>query len=93
MTVGVRELKARLSHYLELARKGEEILVTSRGRPVARLVAGRPIRRRGIEAILADLEAEGLIDPPARAGRRLPRQPVAEVQGAPLSETVRALRR
>lgn len=36
-TVGVRELKDRLSEYLRLVREGEEILVTDRGRVVAEL--------------------------------------------------------
>jgi prevent-host-death family protein len=38
MDVGVRELKARLSEFLAAAAAGEEIVVTDRGRPVARLV-------------------------------------------------------
>ena len=32
--VGVRELKNRLTYYLRRARKGEEVIVTERGRPV-----------------------------------------------------------
>ena len=36
-TVGVRELKNRLSEYLRLVRQGEEILVTDRGQVVAEL--------------------------------------------------------
>ena len=35
--VGVRELKARLSHYLDRAASGEVIRVTDRGRPKATL--------------------------------------------------------
>ncbi len=33
----VAELKARLSEYLAAARRGEDVIVTDRGRPVARL--------------------------------------------------------
>ncbi len=36
--VGVRELKNRLAHYLRTVRKGQAIIVTKRGKPVARLV-------------------------------------------------------
>ena len=36
-TVSVTELKARLSAYLEIIRRGDEVLVTDRGRPIARL--------------------------------------------------------
>jgi prevent-host-death family protein len=38
MEASVRELKTRLSHYLKLAGRGEPVTVTSRGRPIARLV-------------------------------------------------------
>ena len=37
VSVGVRELKNRLSEYLRMVRRGEEILVTDRGEPVAEL--------------------------------------------------------
>lgn len=35
---GVAELKAKLSEYLARVKAGEEVVVTERGRPVARLV-------------------------------------------------------
>ena len=37
VSVGIRELKDRLSEYLPMVRSGEEILVTDRGEPVAEL--------------------------------------------------------
>lgn len=60
MTVGVRELKANLSEYLARASAGEEIVVTDRNRPVARLIAysGPSDVERGIE--------EGWIEAPRR---------------------------
>ena len=48
MQTSVWDLKARLSHYLKLAARGEQITVISRGRPIVRLV--RPVpdaRQRG----------------------------------------------
>ena len=39
--VSVSELKARLSHYLRLAKRGAEVQVLERGVPVARLVGMR----------------------------------------------------
>jgi prevent-host-death family protein len=39
MNVSVRDLKAKLSRYLKEARAGQNIVVTSRGRPVVRLLA------------------------------------------------------
>ncbi len=60
MDVGVRELKAKLSEYLGAAAAGQEIVVTDRGRPVARIVAYGPASAidRGI--------AEGWIEAPRR---------------------------
>ena len=52
--VGVRELRDRLSEYLEKVEQGTDIVVTRRGKPVARLShvdAPRPfedLRRRGL---------------------------------------------
>lgn len=39
MNVSVRDLKAQLSRYLNDAQAGRDVVVTSRGRPVARLLA------------------------------------------------------
>jgi len=41
MDTSVRELKARLSYYLKLAARGEQVTVTSRGRPIVRMVEAR----------------------------------------------------
>jgi prevent-host-death family protein len=63
--VGARELKDRLSHYLRTVRRGETVVVTVRGKPVARLV---PIVGRNDKALLPEIEekmwklaAEGLL--------------------------------
>ena len=37
-TASVTELKARLSHYLRMARRGSEVQILERGTPIARLV-------------------------------------------------------
>ena len=39
MKVSVRDFKAKLSRYLKDARAGRDVVVTSRGRPIARLLA------------------------------------------------------
>ena len=67
-TAAVAELKAQLSRYLRRVKAGDEILVTDRGVPVARLV---PVRPTGAgEDDLRALERAGL----ARIGSgRLPR--------------------
>lgn len=57
--VGVRELHDRLSEYLERVEAGSEIVVTRRGRPVARLSG---LGERPLEA----LARRGLVRMPAR---------------------------
>jgi prevent-host-death family protein len=37
ITANISELKARLSHYLRVVRRGETVTVTDRGRPVAEI--------------------------------------------------------
>ncbi|RMG84494.1 MAG: type II toxin-antitoxin system prevent-host-death family antitoxin [Candidatus Dadabacteria bacterium] len=85
-TVGVRELKARLSHYLRLARGGEPVMITDRGRPVARLVPepGPDPETRG----LWEMAARGLVRLPEGAGKPLLDFELMEIPGRPLSDTV-----
>jgi antitoxin (DNA-binding transcriptional repressor) of toxin-antitoxin stability system len=61
--VGVKQLKARLSEYLRLAKAGETVLVTERDEVIAEL---RPARRQALPAteiddVLDDLAAAGHI--------------------------------
>jgi prevent-host-death family protein len=67
-TVAVAELKARLSCYLRQVKAGEEVLVTERGAPIARLV---PVGSGGREHdALGELERQGLL---RRGTGKLPR--------------------
>jgi prevent-host-death family protein len=56
MNVPIREFKARLSQYLRAANAGKDIVVTSRGRAVARIVPvveekpDRPLSREELRA-------------------------------------------
>ena len=61
--VGVRELRNNLSRYLDRVRKGEEVVVTDRGRAVARVL---PI---GAERVLDRLIAEGVVTPATQRKR------------------------
>jgi prevent-host-death family protein len=60
-TVGSRELKNRLGRYLGIVSKGESILITDRGKPVAKLVSAEPHPKQisTIEERLRELEAAG----------------------------------
>jgi prevent-host-death family protein len=75
VTVGIRELKARLSSYVRQARSGASVIITDRGEPVARLVP----MGRSLEDRMEDLVEAGLI---TWSGRNLSRiAPVARTQG------------
>jgi len=61
MTVGIRELRLNLSRYVARVRGGAEVIVTDRGRPVARLI---PVEDD--DALYARLVREGRITPALR---------------------------
>jgi len=86
-TVGIKELKNRLTQYIRRTKQGEEIVVTERGKPVAVLTPiGAASRVETLEAKLARLAARGVVTlpmgKPAKRVRRI------EVSGRPVSETV-----
>ena len=73
MEISVRELKSRLSEYLRKAAAGEEVLVTSRGKTVARLLP--PSRRQRQAPLSAEGEAIALLQSqpwvrPGKTGRQ-----------------------
>jgi prevent-host-death family protein len=84
--VGVRELHDRLSRYVQHVKDGGEVVVTMRGRRVARLVP--------VDATdpLADLSARGLVREPTAP--RSPRARRARLKAAgPVSDLVADQRR
>jgi prevent-host-death family protein len=56
--VSIGRLKARLSQYLRRVRAGEDVVVTDRGRPVARLVGLEGVP--ALESRVAELVGAGL---------------------------------
>jgi len=86
-TVGIRELKARLSHYLRLVQSGETVHVTDRGHEVA--VISRP----GAEHdALRRLMTSGMVR--WSGGKpQVPDGPPLKIDGEPLSKTVIDMRR
>lgn len=86
-TVGVRELKNRLTRYLKETKEGGEVVVTERGNPIAVIQPIRHGRRASsLEARLADLAARGLVTLPSRKPRKGGR--LITVKGSSLSRTV-----
>ncbi len=85
--VGIKELKNRLTHYLQRTKQGEEVIVTERGKPIALL---QPIKTAdqavSIEARLARLSALGLVTLPARRTHKKPK-PI-KISGPPISKAI-----
>ena len=86
ITVGVKELKNNLSRYLARVKKGDDLLITERGRPVARVVREDP-KNASLRLALRPLIERGLITLPARMIDRQIPSPV-QVSGKPISEMV-----
>lgn len=64
-TTSISELKARLSAYLDMVRQGDEVLVTDRGRVIARLapVKGKLLDESRREVLIRS----GRVRPPTAA--------------------------
>lgn len=60
-TVGIRELKSKLSQYVRRAEAGEIVVVTDRGRVVAELRAPGSGGRTDVHSGLLDMERKGLV--------------------------------
>ncbi|MBC7293595.1 MAG: type II toxin-antitoxin system prevent-host-death family antitoxin [Thermoleophilia bacterium] len=67
-TVSIRELKSHLSRYLRLAKAGQTVEVTERGKPIGRIVpVGVPVHER-LEAMARLgflVQSEGKLEPRA----------------------------
>jgi prevent-host-death family protein len=85
VNVPVRVLKNELSAYLRRVRRGERIVVTDRGKPVAEM---GPIRaeRLSSDQRMARLVEEGMVSPPQGKGLRSVR-PV-KVRGRSVAATL-----
>ena len=74
-SVGIRELKARLSLYLRKVKGGTTLLITERGKPIGRIV---PLKA-SLQERMEELSGAGLA---TWNGRRLARRkPVARARG------------
>jgi len=82
-SVGIRELKANLSKYLQRVKTGQTLIITERGKPIGRIVP----ESTSDEERLRILHASGLV---LQVGGKLPpREPVIINQGPrPISDLV-----
>ena len=80
-TASVSTLKAKISEYLAQVKRGEEVIVTERGRPVARIT---PIPKEVTEdERINRLVAQGVLQPPT--GTKKLRDLLKDVHQYPIS--------
>jgi prevent-host-death family protein len=85
-TVGIRDFRNNLSRWLRAVKSGESVLITERGRPVARLTPANhsPVIERMI--------AEGKITPAKRPKHKASAKDLIKARGT-VSDLVRDQRR
>ena len=86
MDITITELRSATKKWVDAAKDGEDVVVTDHGVPVAKLTGVKS------SSLLARLEKEGLINPPAEQ-RAVPRLPQAEAAKDALSSLMGRLRR
>ena len=86
ITVGIKEIRNNLSRYLARVKSGEEVQITERGKPIARIIKETQ-GKKSIGEALGPLIGKGLITLPTRSIRRNQIIP-EEVPGKPVSEIV-----
>jgi prevent-host-death family protein len=86
-TVGSRELKNHLGAYLKLVGKGETLIVTDRGKPVARIVPAHSAQgeSKTPDQVLKEMEAMGQLRLGTRPFKRF--KPV-RAKGKPASQMI-----
>jgi len=85
ITVGIKELKAKLSSYVTKVKDGEEVVITDHGRQVAMVVPISPERR-----LVGTLMDSGRA---TWSGGKPKGKSGVKVKGAPVSDTVLEERR
>lgn len=92
-SIGIREAKAKLSEFIELAHRDGEVVLTAHGRPVARLVPIIDEEPVETAVVLAELAASGLVEIAEKPRRRAARAPVKPAKPVSLGALVRAMRK
>ena len=86
ITAGVKEFKNQLSRYIALVKKGDEVLITERGRVVARVIK-EDSSSSSLRQALQPLVLKGQIIMPTRDIERDIAEPV-KLSGKSISEIV-----
>ena len=86
VSAGIKKLKNNLSKYLCLVKKGEDVLITERGKVIARIIREDP-KNIALREALSPLVVKGLIALPSQKIDKDVSNPV-KLSGKPVSEMV-----
>lgn len=86
ISAGVKEIKNHLSRFLARVKAGEEVVITERGQPIARIVKETE-GRRAVYSALSDLVEKGIVVLPVKAVDKEEFSTI-ETSGKPVSEMV-----
>jgi prevent-host-death family protein len=86
ITAGIKELKNQLSRYIGIVKKGDDVLITERGRVVARIVKENS-SSSSLRQALQPLILKGQIVMPTRDIKRDVARPI-ELPGKAVSDIV-----
>lgn len=81
------ELRAHLREWLAAARRGENVVITERGVPVAKLV------RIDEQDVIDRLTREGVLSPARAPKRKARRSTIKVTPGPPISDLISEMRR
>jgi len=86
ISAGIKELKNNLSKYLSRVKKGEDILITERGKAIARIIQEDP-KHIALRDVFGPLIIKGLVTLPNHTIDKEISTPF-ELPGKPVSEMV-----
>ena len=93
-SVGIRELKTHLSKYIRSVKNGGEIIVSERGKVVARIIPfNKRSKQSSIETVLLKLSEGGKIILPIVYKKPAPPLSRKKIKDEPFSDAVREGRR
>ncbi len=85
MQVELREARRLFCRIMRAVRAGEEVVLTERGKALARII---PVRQDQPEPVLRRLEAAGFLRAAAKPGPMPPFKP-RRIRGVPITQTLR----
>jgi prevent-host-death family protein len=84
MQIGLREANQKFSGLIKAVRRGTEVILTDRGKPIAKIV---PIKAESPKDVIKRLEDSGLLIAATKRGPMPSFKPL-RIRGKPLSQTV-----